>query len=228
MTTQPCIGGKDVCEAASLSCAETPLLDTDSAAVNNTYSGSQETQASCSDAIQPNNHSNRGHARERDSSSGAQDKQEGLDMQAEKRIQLPEPFVQRPRIGSRLFVQSHFPGIAAALAAEMISWQTDMRIRSAFAWNPSNSDTGVVTLSSTAERESILLVLHVCKLYDKQAAFNSRLHICILRSEQGWISHTCATVTKAPAVTFCFCWVGVLSMRPCSEPAPSEQGGVEC
>ena len=46
-------------------------------------------------------------------------------------FQLPEPFVQRPRIGSRLFVQSHFPGIAAALAAEMVSWQTDMRIRHA-------------------------------------------------------------------------------------------------
>lgn len=42
---------------------------------------------------------------------------------------LPEPFRQRPRLGSRLFVQSHFPGMAAALAAEMCSWQTDLRIK---------------------------------------------------------------------------------------------------
>ena len=42
---------------------------------------------------------------------------------------VPEPFRQRPRLGSRLFVQSHFPGMAAALAAEMCSWQTDLRIK---------------------------------------------------------------------------------------------------
>lgn len=44
-------------------------------------------------------------------------------------FQLPAPFTARPRIGSRIFVQSHFPGIASALAAEMLSWQHDMRIR---------------------------------------------------------------------------------------------------
>lgn len=44
-------------------------------------------------------------------------------------FQLPAPFTARPRIGSRIFVQSHFPGIAGALAAEMHSWQLDTRFR---------------------------------------------------------------------------------------------------
>ena len=44
-------------------------------------------------------------------------------------FQLPAPFTARPRIGSRIFVQSHFPGIAGALAAEMLSWQQDTRFR---------------------------------------------------------------------------------------------------
>ena len=44
-------------------------------------------------------------------------------------FQLPAPFTARPRIGSRIFVQSHFPGIAGALAAEMLSWQHDTRLR---------------------------------------------------------------------------------------------------
>ena len=46
-------------------------------------------------------------------------------------FQLPAPFRERPRTGSRIFVQSHFPGIAGALASEMLSWQQDNRIRSA-------------------------------------------------------------------------------------------------
>ena len=66
-----------------------------------------------------------------DCSSDVCVEQQDLDLPQERSFQLPEPFVQRPRIGSRLFVQSHFPGIAAALAAEMVSWQTDMRIRQA-------------------------------------------------------------------------------------------------
>ena len=45
-------------------------------------------------------------------------------------FQLPAPFRERPRTGSRIFVQSHFPGIAGALASEMLSWQQDNRIRS--------------------------------------------------------------------------------------------------
>ncbi|KAL0032856.1 hypothetical protein WJX77_002978 [Trebouxia sp. C0004] len=44
-------------------------------------------------------------------------------------FQLPAPFRERPRTGSRIFVQSHFPGIAGALASEMLSWQQDNRIR---------------------------------------------------------------------------------------------------
>lgn len=44
-------------------------------------------------------------------------------------FQLPAPFSARPITGSRIFVQSHFPGIAGALASEMLSWQQDMRIR---------------------------------------------------------------------------------------------------
>lgn len=61
--------------------------------------------------------------------AGAKLEQDSAAPQCAASFQLPEPFVQRPRVGSRLFVQSHFPGIAAALAAEMVSWQTDMRIR---------------------------------------------------------------------------------------------------
>ena len=64
-----------------------------------------------------------------DDSAGASGEQQGPPLFQDRPYQLPEPFVQRPRIGSRLFVQSHFPGIAAALASEMVSWQTDMRIR---------------------------------------------------------------------------------------------------
>lgn len=45
-------------------------------------------------------------------------------------FELPSPFVDRPRIGSRIFVQSHFPGIAGALASEMLSWQEDTQTRS--------------------------------------------------------------------------------------------------
>lgn len=45
-------------------------------------------------------------------------------------FQLPAPFRERPRTGSRIFVQSHFPGIAGALASEMLSWQQDNRNRS--------------------------------------------------------------------------------------------------
>jgi len=48
----------------------------------------------------------------------------------EQAFQLPAPFRERPRTGSRIFVQSHFPGIAGALASEMLSWQQDNRIRS--------------------------------------------------------------------------------------------------
>ncbi|KAA6425568.1 MAG: hypothetical protein FRX49_04465 [Trebouxia sp. A1-2] len=44
-------------------------------------------------------------------------------------FQLPAPFRERPRTGSRIFVQSHFPGIAGALASEMLSWQQDNRNR---------------------------------------------------------------------------------------------------
>ena len=64
-----------------------------------------------------------------DGSAGAFGEQQGPPLFQDRPYQLPQPFVQRPRIGSRLFVQSHFPGIAAALASEMVSWQTDMRIR---------------------------------------------------------------------------------------------------
>ena len=42
---------------------------------------------------------------------------------------LPAPFTSRPRVGARIFVQSHFPGIAGALASEMLSWQQDTRAR---------------------------------------------------------------------------------------------------
>ncbi len=44
-------------------------------------------------------------------------------------FQLPAPFSERPRTGSRIFVQSHFPGIAGALASEMLSWQQEARVR---------------------------------------------------------------------------------------------------
>ena len=46
-----------------------------------------------------------------------------------QQFQLPSPFNERPRIGSRIFVQSHFPGIAGAMASEMLSWQEDTRLR---------------------------------------------------------------------------------------------------
>ncbi|KAL0039469.1 hypothetical protein WJX79_009522 [Trebouxia sp. C0005] len=49
--------------------------------------------------------------------------------QATDAFQLPAPFRERPRTGSRIFVQSHFPGIAGALASEMLSWQQDNRNR---------------------------------------------------------------------------------------------------
>ena len=44
-------------------------------------------------------------------------------------VQLPAPFTARPRVGARIFVQSHFAGIAGALAAEMLSWQQEPRLR---------------------------------------------------------------------------------------------------
>ena len=56
--------------------------------------------------------------------------QRGSVQNAAQRFELPGPFTARPRTGSRIFVQSHFPGIAGALAAEMLSWQEDTRTRS--------------------------------------------------------------------------------------------------
>ncbi len=58
---------------------------------------------------------------------GSHDADEKTRVQA---FQLPAPFRDRPRTGSRIFVQSQFPGIAGALASEMLSWQQDNRIRS--------------------------------------------------------------------------------------------------
>ena len=78
------------------------------------------------DTVNPNagHNTNRASAKEIASST------DGWKQQVDRRpFQLPAPFTARPRIGSRIFVQSHFPGIAGALAAEMLSWQQDTRFR---------------------------------------------------------------------------------------------------
>ena len=60
-------------------------------------------------------------------------------------FQLPAPFRERPRTGSRIFVQSHFPGIAGALASEMLSWQQDNRIRSSPCSSGKSAHTRICT-----------------------------------------------------------------------------------
>ena len=49
----------------------------------------------------------------------------------EGRVTTPEPFRQRPSLGSRLLVQQNFKGSLGALASELSSWQEQPRLKAA-------------------------------------------------------------------------------------------------
>lgn len=74
-------------------------------------------------------------------------------------FQLPDPFTARPRIRPS---QSHFPGIAGALAAEMLSWQHDMRLR----YLPAPVISNRLQVQSPAKLSSYKCIARTCSKED--------------------------------------------------------------